>query len=144
MGWTQHWFEREDLEGSRGTVDSVEAPVSKSQAVEVVVEVGVQAVLKQICGYLRDENRKAKVKKIKDSASDEIPTYYSKKCQGFSRIHNKKLRSTLTVPEVARTDGEEEYALTDCEEACGKTSTLTRVSGAGGGRLFRDLDLFPA
>lgn len=48
------------------------------------------------------------------------------------------------VPEVARTDGEEECALTDCEEACGKTSTLTRESGAGGARVFRDLDLFPA
>ncbi len=57
---------------------------------------------------------------------------------------NKKVRSTLTVPEVARTDGEEECALTDCEEACGKTSMLTRVSEAGGGRLLRDLDLFPA
>lgn len=57
---------------------------------------------------------------------------------------NKKLKSTLTVPEVARTDGEEECALMDCAEACGKTSMLTRVSRAGGGRLLRDLDLFPA
>ncbi len=90
MGWTQHWFEREDLEGRRGTGDSVEAPASKSHVVEeVVVEVVVaaRAVLMQICVYLRDEDGKAKVKKIKDTASDEIPTYNTKKLQGFSRIH---------------------------------------------------------
>ncbi len=89
MGWTQHWFEREDLEGRRGTGDSVEAPASKSQIVEevVVVEAVARAALMHICGCLRDEDEKAKVKKIKYTASNEIPTHYTKKLQGFSRIH---------------------------------------------------------
>jgi len=62
-------------------------------------------------------------------------------------LENQKLQcqsKTCHVPEVARTDGEEECALTDFEEACGKISTLTRDSGAGEARVFRDLDLFPA
>lgn len=65
MGWTQHWFEREDLKDSRGIGDSLEAPASKSQVLEevaAVVEVVAQAALMQICGYLRDEDGKAKVK----------------------------------------------------------------------------------
>lgn len=78
MGWTQHWFEREDLEGRRGTGDSVEAPASKSQVVEEVVVVE-DAALMHMCGCLRDEDGKAKVKKIKDTASNEIPTHYTKK-----------------------------------------------------------------
>lgn len=57
----------------------MEVPASKSHVVEeVVVEAAARAVLMQICGYLRDEDGRAKVKKLKDTASDEIPTYTKK------------------------------------------------------------------